>query len=122
MKAMLSLSARQVALNKRVVMLACIALPLISGCATFGSPPVYGEIPECERLIPASLKAKVPGVPIPESEEAEPWMQAFIGQAGQLDKANERPEAIDHIYATCLTMHRDALKKAKRGWFARLFG
>lgn len=94
----------------------------LGGCATFGSAPVYGEIPECERLIPASLKADVPGVPIPDSEEAEPWMQAFIGQTGQLDKANERPDAIDHIYKTCLVMHRDALRKAKRGFFGRLFG
>src|SRR5690349_4585877 len=79
----------------------CVSL---AGCAT--TPPVYGDVPECERLIPESLKTDVPGVAIPESEEAEPWMQAFIGQTGQLDKANERPDAIDHIYRTCLTMHR----------------
>jgi hypothetical protein len=102
--------------------LAGVLILLLSGCATFGSPPVYGEIPECERLIPASLKADVPGVPIPDSEEAEPWMSAFIGQTGQLEKANERPDAIDHIYKTCLVMHRDALRKAKRGFFGRLFG
>lgn len=98
------------------------ALMALSGCATFGSAPVYGEIPECERLIPASLLKDVPGVPIPESEEAEAWMQAFIGQTGQLEKANERPDAIDHIYKTCLQMHREELRKAKRGFFGRLFG
>lgn len=92
----------------------------LTGCVT--SPPVYGDIPECHRLIPASLKADIPGVPIPESEEAEAWMQAFIGQTGQLDKANERPDAIDHIYKTCLDLHRDALNKSKRGFFGRLFG
>lgn len=98
--------------------LVIILLPLaLTGCATFGSAPVYGEIPQCERLIPASLKADVPGVPIPESEGAEAWMQAFIGQTGQLDKANERPDAIDHIYKTCLEMHRSALAKAKRKWW-----
>ena len=83
----------------------------LSACVT--APPVYGDIPQCERLIPDSLKADVPGVPIPDSEEAEAWMQAFIGQTGQLDKANERPDAIDHIYRTCLDLHRDALKKSK---------
>lgn len=93
------------------------ALMSTSACATFGSAPVYGEIPECERLIPASLKADVPGVPIPDSEEAEPWMQAFIGQTGALDKANTRAPAIDHIYSTCLTLHREALAKAKRKWW-----
>lgn len=99
-----------------------IILPTLALAACVTSPPVYGDIPECERLIPASLKADVPGVPIPESEEAEPWMQAFIGQTGALDKANERPDAIDHIYKTCLEMHRKALDKTKRGFFGRLFG
>ena len=55
--------------------LALVAL-LLTGCVT--SPPVYGDVPECERLIPDSLKVAVPGVPIPESEEAEPWMSAFV--------------------------------------------
>lgn len=94
---------------------------LLAGCATFGSAPVYGTIPECELLIPPQLKADVPGVPIPDSEEAEAWMQAFVGQTGQLDKANERPDAIDHIYRTCLQMHRKALEKAKRGKFLGIF-
>lgn len=104
---------------KRNALFVVSALAL-TGCVT--SPPVYGDVPECERLIPASLKQPVPGVPIPESEEAESWMQAFIGQTGQLDKANERPDAIDHIYKTCLELHRDALDKNKRGFLGRLFG
>lgn len=105
--------------------LSTICLPIVAALALTGcvtSPPVYGDVPECERLIPASLKADVPGVPIPESEEAEAWMQAFVGQTGQLDKANERPDAIDHIYSTCLELHRKALDRSKRGFFGRLFG
>lgn len=93
----------------------------LSGCSVFGGAQVYGEIPECDRLIPASLKSPVPGVPLPNTEEAEEWMKAFIGQTGQLDKANERPEAIDHIYKTCLDNHRRALNRAKRGFFGRIF-
>lgn len=104
---------------KLAALLAAFAL---TGCATFGSAPVYGEIPECELLIPKSLLADVPGVPIPEGEDAEPWMQGFIGQTGQLEKANERPDAIDHIYKNCLVLHRRALQRAQRGFFARLFG
>lgn len=105
----------------RTILIAAAAV-MLSGCATFGSAPVYGEIPDCPRLVPPSLLADVPGVPIPDSEEAEPWMQAFIGQTGQLEKANERPKAVQHINKTCLDMHREALRKAKRGFFARLFG
>lgn len=99
-----------------------IAAFALTGCATFSSPPVYGEIPECDRLIPKSLLDDVAGVPIPEGEDGEAWMQAFIGQTGQLDKANERPDAVFHIFKTCLDMHRDELKKAQRGFFGRLFG
>lgn len=103
--------------NLSEAFLASLVAISLSGCATFGSAPVYGEIPECERLIPASLKIDVPGVPIPDSEEAEPWMQAFIGQTGALDRANSRPDAIDHIYRECLRLHREALDKAKRKWW-----
>lgn len=105
--------------SRLVIILSLFAL---SGCATFGSAPVYGEIPECERLIPPTLKAAVPGVAIPESEEAEPWMQAFVGQTGALDKANERAPAVDHIYRECLALHRKALDRSRRGFFARIFG
>lgn len=98
---------------------AVVTIMLLSGCTT---TPVYGDIPECERMIPGSLTAPTPGVPIPESEEAEPWMQAFVGQTGQLDKANDKAPAVDHIYRTCLVLHREALARAKRGFFGRLFG
>lgn len=101
---------------------------LLSGCAMFGSPPVYGEIPECSRLIPPSLTGPVEGVPIPSvelypdgHEKAQPWQEAFLGQSGQLEKANERAPAVDHIYRTCEQLNRDALKRAKRGFFGRLF-
>lgn len=104
-----------------------ITTPLLlmaSSCATFGSAPVYGEIPECEKLVPPSLTGPVNGVAIPDvetypdgHEKAEPWQLAFLGQSGQLEKANSRPEAIDHIYRTCLQMHRAALAKAKRKWW-----
>lgn len=108
----------------------CIVLtPLIGGCAMFGRTPVYGEIPECERLIPPSLTGPVNGVAIPDvelfpdgHEKAEPWQLAFLGQTGQLDKANERAPAVDHIYRTCLELNRKALERSRRGFFGRLFG
>lgn len=113
---------------KRFLIAAPIML-ILCGCSTFGSAPVYGEIPECERLIPPSLVKPVEGVdvPVPESwpdghQKAEPWMLGYLGQTGQLDKANENAPAVNHIYSECLAMHRDALKKVRRGFFGRLFG
>lgn len=100
----------------------------LAGCATFGSAPVYGEIPECEKLVPPSLTGPVNGVAIPDAEtypdgheKAEPWQLAFLGQSGQLEKANERAPAVNHIYRTCLELHRKALDRSKRGFFGRLF-
>jgi hypothetical protein len=102
---------------------------LLSGCALFGQPAVYGEISECEMLIPPSLKAPVPGVAIPDAqswpdghEKAEPWQEGFLGQTGQLEKANERAPAVDYIYRNCLELQRHALKRAKRGFLGRIFG
>lgn len=110
------------------VLVGLAAALALSGCAMFGSAPVYGEIPECEKLIPPSLTGPVEGVPLPDvelyddgHEKAEPWQQAFLGQTGQLDKANDRPAAVDYIYRNCLQLHRDALKRSKRGPLGRLF-
>jgi len=99
---------------------------LLSACVT--APPVYGDIPECEKLIPPSLLKQVEGVDVPTPEQwpdgrqkAEPWMLGYLGQTGQLDKANENAPAVDHIYRTCLELNRKALNRAKRGFFGRLF-
>lgn len=109
-------------MNRAKLLIAAPMLLMASSCATFGSAPVYGEFPECELLIPPTLKAPVESVAIPDSEEAEPWQQAFVGQTGQLDKANDRTAAVDYIYRGCLQMHRNALKKARGGILTRLFG
>lgn len=111
------------------ILAASLLVSLTAGCAMFGQTPVYGEIPECELLIPPSLKAAVPGVAIPQAqawsdghEKAEPWQSGFIGQTGQLEKANEKPTAINYIYHNCLELHRRAMKRSQRGFFGRIFG
>lgn len=97
------------------------------GCMT--SPAVYGDIPECERVVPKSLLEPVEGVDSPPGEthadghvKAEPYMIALLEESGNVEKANDKAPAVDHIYRTCLALHREALRKAKRGFFGRLFG
>ncbi len=87
------------------------------------------DVPRCEALIPAMLLQAVEGVPVPEArqhadghQDAQPWMEGYVGQSGQLEKANERPGAVDHIYRACLENHRTALRRSQRGFFGRLFG
>lgn len=99
---------------------------LLAGCV---STAIANDVPRCEALVPASLLAPVDGVDLPEPsahadghEDAQPWQEGFLGQSVQLEKANERPPAIDHIYRACLEMHRAALKRSTRGFLGRLFG
>jgi hypothetical protein len=70
------------------------------------------------------MRGRVPPIDLPEAkqhadghQDAEPWMQGFLGQTGQLDKANDRGDGIDHIYRTCLDQHRQALQRARRKIF-----
>lgn len=97
----------------------------LAGCAHISTT---ADVPHCERLIPPGLVGAVEAVTLPEStyfpdghEDAEPWREGFVGQTGQLDKANERPAAVDHIYRTCLDMHREALRQATRRRFLGVF-
>lgn len=99
---------------------------LLAGCAHIG---IQNDVPACERLIPQSLLSRVPPADLPEPrqhadghQDALPWQEGFVAQTGQLDKANDRGDGIDHIYRTCIEMHREALNKSKRGFFGRLFG
>jgi hypothetical protein len=86
-------------------------------------------VPRCEELIPSALLEAVPSADLPEArqlpdghDDAQPWQVGYVEQTGQLEKANERPPAVDHIYRTCLRLHREALERSQRGFFGRIFG
>lgn len=77
-------------------------------------------MPECDRLIPQSLLAPTEPADLPVAaylpdghDDATPWMLGFLEQTGQLQKANEKPGAVDHIYRECLALHRKAQQRAK---------
>lgn len=102
-----------------------LAMPS-AGCV---STAIANDVPGCERLVPASLLKPVEGTPLPDErkladghDDPRPWQEAFLGQSVQLEKANERAPAVDHIYRECLSMHREALRRSKRGFFGRLLG
>lgn len=108
---------------------ASVAMLLSVPLAACAHTSISNDVPNCERLIPPALKVRVlaTDIPVPVLHEdghqdAEPWMIGFLEQTGQLDKANDRGDGIEHIYATCLDEHRKALKRAQRGFFGRLFG
>lgn len=105
------------------------ALLLATPSAGCVSTAIANDVPACERLLPSSLLKPVEGTTLPDDrkladghDDARPWQEAFLGQSVQLEKANERAPAVDHIYRECLGMHREALGRSKRGFFGRLLG
>lgn len=110
-------------MNSKVLLIA--AALMLGGCV---SANVTNDIPDCARVVPPSLTAPVEGTDIPAAEtwpdgheKAEPWQLGYLEQTGNLDKANEKAPAVDHIYKTCLELHRERLKK-DTSFFGRLFG
>lgn len=106
-----------------------VALLLLPSCAGCASTVISNDVPHCEKLVPDSLLKPTESADIPEvsfwpdgHEKAEPWEVRSLQQDGQLEKANEKPAAVDHIYRTCLELHREELKNSQRGFFRRLFG
>lgn len=84
-------------------------LLLLAGCAHIATQI---DVPDCARLIPPSLKQRVPPTELTEGKPA--WDEAFILQTVQLDKANDRGDGIDFIYSECLKLHRDEMKRSTR--------
>lgn len=113
-------------MRPRTVAILIPALALLSGCV---STSISNDVPECERLVPPGLVAATEGVAMPESrlhpdghQDAAPYIEGFVGQSGRLEIANTRPAAVDHIYRTCLQIHRERLRRSSRGFIGRLFG
>lgn len=71
-------------------------------------------------MVPKSLLEPTPGADIPATrqlpdghDDAQPWQTGFLEQTGQLEKANEKAPAVDHIYRECLALHREAVKRSR---------
>lgn len=78
---------------------------------------------DCAGLLPASWKAGVAGAALPPDEAtAGDWIAFADAQTGKLDQANGRTADTISIVERCEARERDALKRARRGWLARLFG
>ena len=92
---------------------------LLVSCATTS---ISNDVPHCEDLIPAFLLQPAEGTD-PESkkhadghEDAQPWIEAWFGDEAVIEKQNDKAPAVDHIYRTCLELHRKALAKSNRGF------
>lgn len=103
-----------------------ILLPLLfatPGCALFAGarPTATIQGAGCSSLIPEGWRQPVAGAPLPAGNEVGDWISFGDQQTGKLDQANGR--TIDAIYLVerCEARDAEAVKRAQRGWLARLF-
>ena len=94
----------------------------LTACA--GAPPIVtASAADCAGLLPASWKQGVAGAPLPpDKASAGDWIAFADAQTGRLDQANGRTVDAIEIVERCEAREREALKRAKAGWWARLTG
>lgn len=89
-------------------------------CATAcvrGGPILSGQL-NCGALIPAEWRKPIPGAELPPLDADVGAIGKFAdAQTGQLDKANDRDAAKDHIRDTCEAMQRAAIEKSRPRWW-----
>ncbi len=103
----------------RCYMLLALGLTL-AGC--MGKPSVIAAPNSCVTLIPDTWRMGVPGVPLPADDTIGEWIAFGDGQTGKLDQANGRTRDTIEIVERCEKRDSEAVRKATRGFFGRLFG
>lgn len=86
---------------KLLVLLPCA----LSACSKsiVSTPPA-----RCSSLIPKAWGEGVPGYPIPSGDATADWQKAFVGQSGQLSKANGRTQDVIAIVSGCEALLNEA--------------
>lgn len=96
--------------------------PGLTACAA-APPIVTASAASCAALLPDSWKAGVPGAPLPrDGASVADWVGFADAQTGRLDQANGRTADAIAIVERCETRDAEAMKRARRGWLARLIG
>ena len=102
-----------------------ILLPLaLASTACAGAPPIVtASAADCAGLLPASWKSGIAGADLPPDDaSAGDWIAFADAQTGRLDQANGRTADAISIVERCEAREREALKRAKAGWWSRLTG
>ncbi len=102
---------------KAALILAAFSL---AGCAS--APVVVATPTSCSALLPASWKEGVSPPPMPADDTAGSWIQFGDAAIGKLDQANGRTLDAIGIVERCEARDAVAVKRATRGWLARLLG
>lgn len=98
-----------------------LPIALLAGCA---ATVVRGGASNCSDLLPAEWEKGVEPVEQPVSaklpdghDDARPWQAGFVGQTGQLEKANGRTSDAIGITRRCEARDRAADKASEKRWW-----
>lgn len=96
--------------------------PGLTGCAG-GTPIVTASAADCAGLLPDHWRQGVLGAELPvDAGTVGDWIAFADAQTGKLDQANGRTLDAIAIVERCEARERDAVNRAKRGWWARVMG
>jgi len=99
-----------------------ILLLATPACAPFvgGRPIVTASAAACSSLLPTEWRQGVAGADLPTGDTVGDWIAFGDAQTGKLDQANGRTRDAIGIVERCETRDTQALKRARRGWLARI--
>ncbi len=97
------------------------AMPGLAACAA-GPPIVTMSGAGCAALLPNEWRQGVAAAPLPDGVTIGDWVAFADAQTGKLDEANGRTRDAIGIVERCEARDADAVRRARRGWLARLVG
>lgn len=100
--------------------LALLSATLASGACVGAPPIVTASAVGCSQLIPGDWKIGVAPADLPTGETVGDWISFADAQTGRLDAANGRTKDAIEIVERCESRDAAAVKRAKKGWLARL--
>lgn len=109
--------------QKRRISKASLLVSLVAvttACA--GTPVVTTASAGCSSLIPPSWEQGIAGAPLPADDSVGSWISFGDQQTGKLDTANARTRDAIEIQRRCEARDKDAVRRATRGFFGRIFG
>ena len=76
----------------------------------------------CAALLPVEWRSGVAAAALPDGSTVGDWIVFGDAQTGKLDEANGRTRDAIGIVERCEARDGEAVKRARRGWLARLVG
>ncbi len=97
------------------------AMPALAACAA-GPPIVTISGAGCAALLPSEWRNGVDPAALPDGLTVGDWVAFADAQTGKLDEANGRTRDAIGIVERCELRDAEAVRRARRGWLARLVG